>query len=356
MADDTVIRQILDLARWAPSGDNTQPWRFEIVDGQHVAVHGHDTRHWCVYDLQGHASQLALGGLLETIAIAATGHGLDAVAQRRADSPEEHPVFDVRLTSRQGSADPLIPFITTRAVQRRPMQARPLSIAEKATLEISVGTGYRILWLEGWKNKWRAAKLMFDNARLRLTIPEAHAVHHQVIEWGTRFSEDRMPDQSIGLDPLTTLFSRWAMQSWRRVDFFNTYLGGTLLPRIELDLIPGLACAAHFAILAAEQPRSLDDFVAAGRAIQRFWLTAESLGLRLQPEMTPLIFSSYSRENTAFSATSGASSHARRLDEQLSRLIGDEACAQAIFMGRIGISQPPRARSLRLPLENLLLS
>ena len=27
-----VLVKILDLARWAPSGDNTQPWRFEIVD------------------------------------------------------------------------------------------------------------------------------------------------------------------------------------------------------------------------------------------------------------------------------------------------------------------------------------
>jgi nitroreductase len=25
-----ICEQILDLARWAPSGDNTQPWRFEI--------------------------------------------------------------------------------------------------------------------------------------------------------------------------------------------------------------------------------------------------------------------------------------------------------------------------------------
>ena len=26
------IYRIIELARWAPSGDNTQPWRFEIID------------------------------------------------------------------------------------------------------------------------------------------------------------------------------------------------------------------------------------------------------------------------------------------------------------------------------------
>ena len=75
--------QILDLARWAPSGDNTQPWRFEIIDEHHLIVHAFDTRDHCVYDLDGRPSQIALGALLETIAIAASVHGLRAEFRRR---------------------------------------------------------------------------------------------------------------------------------------------------------------------------------------------------------------------------------------------------------------------------------
>ena len=73
-----VVERILDIARWAPSGDNSQPWRFEICSPSHVIVHAFDTRHHCVYDLQGHASQLSVGALLETIRIAASVHGLTA--------------------------------------------------------------------------------------------------------------------------------------------------------------------------------------------------------------------------------------------------------------------------------------
>ena len=57
-AANGILEQILDLARWAPSGDNTQPWRFERVDDLHVVVHGFDTRDHCVYDLTGHPSQM----------------------------------------------------------------------------------------------------------------------------------------------------------------------------------------------------------------------------------------------------------------------------------------------------------
>ena len=81
------IERILDLARWAPSGDNTQPWRFEVVDDRHFVIYGRDTREWCVYDLNGRASQLAIGALLETIALAASGEGFSARFDRRPGVP-----------------------------------------------------------------------------------------------------------------------------------------------------------------------------------------------------------------------------------------------------------------------------
>src|SRR5437667_416717 len=59
-----IVEQILELARWAPSGDNTQPWRFEVLSDDHFVVHGFDTRDWCIYDIDGRPSQLALGALL----------------------------------------------------------------------------------------------------------------------------------------------------------------------------------------------------------------------------------------------------------------------------------------------------
>lgn len=355
MADDQIIRQILELARWAPSGDNTQPWRFEIIDNLHAVIHGHDTRQWCVYDLQGHASQLALGGLLETIAIAASTHGLTATSQRRTASLEENPIFDVYFAPSTSNADPLATYITTRSVQRRPMRTRALDAEEKAALEASVGKDYRIVWLEGWQNKWRTAKLLFANAHLRLTLPEAYAVHKSVIDWAAKFSEDRLPGHSVGLDPVTLKFSKWVMQNWRRVDFFNTYLAGTWAPRIQLDLIPALACAAHFLITASKEAHTIDDYLAAGRAMQRFWLTAEKLGLRLQPEMTPLIFSGYARHQITFSTTMGAMQRADQLAHQLTCLAGAEVSAQAVFMGRIGHANRPKYRSLRLPMGKLLL-
>ncbi|MEW5968138.1 MAG: molybdopterin biosynthesis protein MoeY [Pseudomonadota bacterium] len=351
--DLTPVDRVLEFARWAPSGDNTQPWRFEVRDAHRVLIHGHDTRDHCVYDLDGHGSHLALGTLLETIAIAAATEGCRADVAYRPDSPDEAPLFDVTLVpSSDVVPDPLAPAIRTRAVQRRPMRARRLAAAEKRALEAAVQPGYRVLWLETAAQKWAAARLLFANSKLRLTMREAYEVHRQIIEWDARFSTDRIPDRSLGLDPLTLKLMRWVMGSWERVRFFNAYLAGTLAPRIQLDLVPALACGAHFVLVAERPATTLIDYVEAGRRLQRFWLTAEHLGLKLQPEVTPLIFARYLREGRRFTAQADIVAAAAPMAGQLRALLAGNL-ENAVFMGRIGAGRDAASRSLRKTLAEL---
>ncbi|MFZ5508655.1 MAG: ThiF family adenylyltransferase [Pseudomonadota bacterium] len=350
-----IVECILEVARWAPSGDNTQPWRFEIRSDDHVVVHGFDTRDHVVYDLQGRPSQISLGALLETLRIAATAHGLRVQIVRRTEAPEHAPIFDVFLRPDSTvAADPLLPFVKLRSVQRRAMRMRPLTEREKSALTASVGPGYLIKWIEGWGPKWTMARLLWMNGKLRLTMPEAYRVHRDVIQRNAQFSEDRIPDRSVGLDPLTTRLMHWVMGSWARVAFFNKFLGGTILPRIELDLWPALACGAHFLIVPQHEPQDIDDFIAAGGAVQRFWLTATRLGLQLQPEITPLIFARYARERIPLTRDAALAREALALAQRLDRLAGEQTVRKAVFMGRLGWGRRARARSLRLPLSKLI--
>ena len=160
-----VIEQLLDLARWAPSGDNSQPWRFELGYESHVVVHGFDTRDHCVYDLDGRPSQISLGALLETLSIAASAHGLTMQAQRRADVPDCTPTYDIQFEStRDRPVDPLIAAITARCVKRQAMGLRALTQQQKQALERSVAPDYRIMWLEGFNEPY--------------TLPPMYCKHH----------------------------------------------------------------------------------------------------------------------------------------------------------------------------------
>ena len=353
------IEGILERARWAPSGDNTQPWRFGIFPDHRAVVYGSDTRRTVVYDLRGHASQIAVGALLEYIVIAASAEGLAVLITRRpdpsGDDNPEHPVFEVEFSEDpEHPPDPLSPYLETRSVNRRPFGTAPLTFEEKHRLEGFLPEGYSVHWLEGWRNRSAMAGLNQLSGKLRLTIPEAYLVHREIIEWNATTSLDRVPDRALGLSPSILPLMRWIMGSWDRVVFFNRFLGGTLIPRIQLDILPALFCSAHFLLLAPIPPRELDDYVAGGRALARFWLGCASLGLQFQPEMTPLIFRSYVKDGIPFSQSPRAGKLANRIARHLEGMVGN-SIDRAVFVGRVGRSSPSCARSLRRPMDELLV-
>lgn len=350
----TPIEQVLDLARWAPSGDNTQVWRFQLRNAHSCTIVTHDTRDEVVYDFDGRPSQLAVGALLETIRIAASQQKFRADIRLRPVENDRQLFIDVELHADATiQPDPLADSIKRRSVQRRPLSTTPLTDEQRAALQAAVGEEYRIVWFSHAAQRRSVAKLLFDNAKIRLTIPEAFDVHRKIIDWNQRYSQDKVPDQAVGLDPVGLKLMRWAMHSWERVRFLNTYLAGTWLPRIQLDVLPALKCAAHFALLAPRQAQSVEDFLAAGAVMQRFWLTATHLGLQLQPEMTPLIFSWYVDAGKRFSVDESAWQAASRLTDNFRTLIGGDS-NQTIFFGRIGSGPAATARSIRVPLAKLI--
>lgn len=344
------LTEILSLARWAPSGDNTQPWRFERRGPLEVAVHCRDTRDHVVYDLRGHASQISYGALLETMAIAATAHQLRPVVTRGGS--EQEPVFSVRFEAdRTLARSPLIDVIEQRTVQRRPLSRQALSHEHRRALELAVGPGYTLQWLEG-PARTATARLMYRNARVRLTMPEAFSVHRDIIDWEHARSKDKVPAGALGVDAMTVKLMRWGMHSWQRMRKMNALMG-TWAPRLQMDFLPGLACAAHYVLRAPKPPQDIDDYVDAGRAVQRLWLTLTSLGLMMQPELTPLIFSAYVRNGVRFTAEPAVAAKAEALAHDLRSLLGGDI-ERAVYMGRLGYGTAPESRSIRRDLQDLM--
>jgi nitroreductase len=355
MGDRNTLLKILELSRWAPSGDNAQPWRFEIVDDHHIVVHGHDTREWCLYDFEGRASQMAHGGLLETIRIAATAHQLRATWSHRDGTPDTAPTYDVVFEYDSAIVpDPLIHFIESRTVQRRPMRMTRLTYAQREALSLAPGSAYNIQFFESFSLRCAVARLLWANAYVRMTCPEAYQVHKKVIEWGMDFSKTGIPERAVGVGRGTARLMRYVMRSWERVEFFNRYLFGTVAVRVQLDFLPAICCAGHIALHARKIPESIVDFVAAGVAMQRLWLTAAAQDLHLQPEMTALIFGWYQDHGTTLSRDRNVNMNASKVARRTSELFGVKEASSSVFFCRVGYSAPPDSRSLRKDLSELI--
>ena len=90
--------------------------------------------------------------------------------------------------------------------------------------------------------------------------------------------------------------------------------------------------------------------------MQRFWLEATRQGLQFQPEMTPLIFSRYVANDLRFTRVDSEQRLAEKLADELTRMLGPEHPVEnRVYMGRLGFGPAPRSRSIRPPLESLLL-
>lgn len=355
------IEEILNNARWAPSGDNIQPWRFEIVNDDKVIIHLRTAKARSTEDFydfnDGQPTFLAGGVLLETMRIAATKFNRSLSWSLQGEKDGVYKIAVDMPRSSDVTQDPLIPFISSRSVDRSPYQKTPLTAEQKRLLEKSVGPSFGILWFSEPNQRKAMAKINMIATDIRLRIPECFTTHKHVVDWERNYSPTAIPVRAIGLDCLTRTLMRWLFKDWRRIEFMNKFMVGTLIAQIEMDFLPGLSCGAHFVVYAknSPSPQSTDFFLKSGEAMQNFWLTATSLGLVMQPGTATQMFAFLGKRKDRFTSDAGTLAKA----ERIAKLLSEETQIDVLdvaFMGRIGQRRHRKivSRSVRLPLEKLL--
>lgn len=351
----SLIDSILGLARWAPSGDNEQPWAFKpLSEHSFSVISTHPCRN--LYSMNGWPTHLAVGCLLETIVLAAGKHSMEARFSPDYSASPERTTIQVDLTPSARPADPLAHFIEERTVNRRCLSPRRLSPEHKAILQSAVGDEADIVWIETLPACLNMVKATLLSSFIRMTIPETFDIHTKAIHWGSRFSEEGMPDAALGANRISLKMARWTFKNQKRLLFLNRYAGGTLLPHIELDFLPGLFCGAHFFLKSRTELKSVDDVITYGRKVQRLWLAAASLGIQQQPNIATLVFSEFGRSGTPFTAHQPALRQAEKLTKIVDRdVLMNENPSHVAWAGRLGYGKPSQSRSLRRPLEQLII-
>jgi hypothetical protein len=95
------------------------------------------------------------------------------------------------------------------------------------------------------------------------------------------------------------------------------------------------------------------DYVRGGSAVERLWLDAERSGLAVQP-VTPVFL--YATEDSDFVDLVGARAPAlHALSERFRQAAGAEDAEQLALVLRLSHAPPPSVRSLRLPLDQVLV-
>jgi hypothetical protein len=350
---ESELEQILDLARWAPSGDNAQPWRFELQGEDRLRLFLRDESREDVYDFKGRPSMISGGALLESLRIAASRFGRELRWEYRGQEGAEHTI-DVHLPWTFRAEDPLVVALRARATDRRRYRSTPLTGAQKAALEETLGELLDVTWLETRAERWRATRLNMQATDLRMRMPEANQVHKRVLKFDGGASREGIPAASSGMGPLLRRCCRWFLSTPLRTRLMELMPGSTWLAQLQLDMLPGLGCGAQFALRLQDATLAGDPetLLRVGERVQRFWLRATELGLALQPGMAPLLLSAYVRSGESLSADPASRRRAALLAGAFAQV--HPRAHATVFLGRIGIPRAPlQCRSLRKPLDQL---
>ena len=357
------IYQILDLARWAPSGDNCQPWQFEIIDQSHICVHlSLDAENVYEYN-NGQPAFIAAGALIENISIASSIFGKKINIDRIYPAESNQVKIDISFAAGDnGASDALVDCIRKRSVQRDAYKNTPLPQNVRHELESILPAEMEISWYSGLHDKLGIISVYMCATEIRLTIPETYKIHNEMMDWKHKRSATGIPVAATGLSGMTRLLMRWVIKSPSRMKFFNKYLMGTLMPKLELDFLPGVACSSHFAVSwkhPQKNAHTIEEYIEFGRSLQRFWLTLTKYDMVMQPEIAPLIFGFYGAKNIDFTSDQKMKKLSVTLAEKVMQFY-KKPVDQILFLGRVGFPKTAqdetKVRSVRKPLSELLIS
>lgn len=352
-----VIEKILDISRWTPSGDNIQPWKFEIKNDNHVLIHIEGLSE-DLYDFAGIPTIITAGMLLENIRIAASHEGLRSEYAYQKISEHKH-LLDVTFFSDTNiKPDPLYHFIFSRSVNRGKYKITPLTAREKQMLQAEIEDAFELRWFESRDDRLKMANINALSTEIRLRVPELYQLHQDIIDEKHFYSQDKIPVDATGLGLLSKRLMLWSRKDASRLNFLINHMGAARSTAKELDIGPGLCCSAHFILVpkqdGSDYPSS-EILLRAGHSLQRFWLMATKLGLAMQPSIASLSFAYYFNHQIHFTKQQSLLPKVKQMTEEMHTLFGTD---NVLFKGRIGVptSNKMHSRSARKPLSDLLVT
>jgi hypothetical protein len=351
--DYKAIKEILESAHWAPSGDNAQPWSIKI---ESESVFRLDLTKFVqnTYNLLPIPDWIAVGMFIENTSIAAQNNGFDLTYTVSET--------EVRATIHKAdgaSQNSLFPFIKTRSVNRFPYQRKALDSRVKSDLASVFDDDMVISWFEDFQDRFSIAKLMMLTTDIRLRTPATYPIHKDLIDWSGKDSPDKLPYGALGLRPSSLKMLRWALATQRRNRLLMKLPGTTIATQLELDLIPALRCSAHFIVGfdPKKTPKpTVEDYIRAGRAMQRFWLSIAQNAMAMQPWYITFMFSRYVKDNIKFTENPKKAERLKRNFETKILAPNDISLDHIFFTGRVGYPTiTGKTRSVRKPLGSLLV-
>jgi hypothetical protein len=345
------LQQILAAARLAPSGDNTQPVRFEVsADGETIAVLIDPTRDPSPMNSGQRMARMAAGASLETLIRAAESFGFQA----EVDRPPGKALAVVRLTCAGRGEGLASAALKTRVTNRRAYDGRevPPSQLERLSWATPPFEGVTTHWIVDRDRIAAMAGLIGEADAAMFGEPTMRAAFLSKVRFDQPVGSE--VEEGLSLGSLEVgLADRMALRAIRRMPDRLLKLGGA--PAIFAKKARKLVLSSSGLCLVVA-PDGLDATdVVAGRSLQSAWLALAAEGLATQPMMSLLVLENVNDRGEPSLIEALGPAKLLTLRERFRALAPEIAGRRPAWLLRFGQSRPPTGRTGRLPVESIVV-
>jgi hypothetical protein len=327
----------------APSGDNTQPWRFVAnPDECLLSILLDETRDPSPMNAGQRMARIAIGAALENVLRTAIANGLRVSLIQ----PLDPALATVRITgsSPQTTIDTVLASRVTnrRTYDRRAVSANMLAELRNETPDLEE---VRTVWiverervLELGSLIGRADAAMFGEPHMRRAFLN-----------NVRFDAPATSEVEEGLSLASlelTAMDRFALRLLRRLPNLLVRLAG-IMNVFAAKARALVESASGLCVVVAPDTESRTDVVV-GRAMQRAWLALSARQLAVQPMMSLCVLESVLGNGPVNVLASLGRENLAAMCEEFRRLVPEMGTGRAAFLMRFGYAPPPSGRTGRL--------
>lgn len=345
------VRTLLSYGVMAPSGGNSQPWKFDFRRGRLSCFHEPE-RSRSFLDYRHLASHIAFGALVENVSLAAEQQGFLTHVERPV-SAAGSPLWVLRFeATRERPRDgALFEQIPRRVTNRKPGVRAPFEAAQAEALAKS-GQG-TVQWLTEAARLDAVANLLGSGDRLRF----GSRVMNDELTKEIRWTVDETERTRDGLDVATLEMSNADLVGLRAatsigvMELVSKFGGGRALEQPSRRAIAGASAVGLLTVKGGHTPTAMFE---GGRALQRLWLTATALGLSFQP-MTSLVCLFWRLLDGGEGLSEAQAAELKALRGRYVEVFELPEEHGEVMLFRLAHAEAPSARSLRRHVEDTLM-
>lgn len=357
------LKQIVTYACMAPSGANSQSWKwmwhnktlYLFLDGIYTAG---------LLDCGNTTSLVGLGAAVENLVIKAHDLGLEVQVEKAPLNNASVLIAAMRFfRAGTAKAKSMEPHVCDDLVQAIPDRLTNRNISKRVKIERSKLEQFRrivqtipgadMILVDDEKKLAELGEIIAKMDRIRIMHEGGHRDYRAEIRW----TKEEVEAAKNGIDLLGTvdltpseLAGFRIVKSWPVIKLLNDWGLGTGLERMGRKTIAGASALG----LVTMPAFSSDDFFEGGRALERVWLAATKEKIAVHPaSIASLVFNTLMHGNPKI-FSGRMHQEVTALRKQFAGILGLKDNLGEVLLLRFCIAGPPKSRSVRYPLEQVL--